>query len=137
MMPMSVGRQSLPGRDGGMILITVIFIMVVLGLLAGLLVQSLNNQHSVATLTQLSRQAGYAATSGVEWGRTRALQNGVCSTAQMAIADFSVTVRCNSLTVTEGAAVYQVFDLEADAQRGNYGSADFVRRSQRARVSNR
>lgn len=130
-------RQSRPGRDGGMILITVIFIMVVLGLLAGFLMQSLSSQHSVATLTQLSRQAGYAAASGIEWGRTRALQSGVCSTAQISIAEFSVTVRCSSLTVTEAAALYQVFDLEVDAQRGSYGSADFVRRSQRARVSNR
>ncbi len=134
---MPAGRQPMPGRDSGMILITVIFIMVVLGLLAGFLVQSLNSQHSLATMTQLSRQAGYAAASGVEWGRTRALQNGVCSTAQIAIADFSVTVICNNLTVTEGASVYQVFDLEANAQRGSYGSPDFVRRSQHARVSNR
>jgi MSHA biogenesis protein MshP len=137
MMRIPARWHSMPGREGGMILITVIFIMVVLGLLAGFLVQSLNSQHSVATLAQLSRQAGYAAASGVEWGRTRALQNGVCSTAQIAISDFSVTVSCNSLTVTEGASVYQVFDLEANAQRGSYGSADFVRRSERARVSNR
>lgn len=137
MMRIPTGRRALPGRDGGMILITVIFIMVLLGLLAGFLVQSLGSQHSVATLTQLSRQAGYAAASGVEWGRTRVLQNGVCSTAQIVVADFDVTVSCNSLTVTEGAVVYQVFELAADAERGSYGNADFVRRSQRARVSNR
>lgn len=133
----SRGRRGVRRRDDGMILITVIFIMVVLGLLAGFLVQSLGSQHALATLTQLSRQAGYAASSGVEWGRARALQGGVCGTAQIAIADFTVTVNCSSATVTEGTMVYEVFDIVADARRGSYGNADFVRRTERSRVSNR
>ena len=133
----SRGRPLLRRRDDGMILITVIFIMVVLGLLAGFLVQSLGSQHALATLTQLSRQAGYAASSGVEWGRTRALQGGVCGTAQIAISDFTVTVSCSSATINEGTMVYEVFEIVADAERGSYGNADFVRRTERSRVNNR
>lgn len=120
-----------------MILLTVVFIMIVLGLLAALLARSLSNQHAQAAVVQLSEQARFAAASGIEWARDRALQAGVCGTSQIAIADFTVTVTCTSAAVTEGAASYTVFDLQAEARRGAYGEADFVRRIGQSRVSNR
>jgi MSHA biogenesis protein MshP len=120
-----------------MVLLTVVFIMVVLGLLAALLARSLGDQHARAGLDQLSQQARFAAATGIEWGRDRALQAGVCGTSQVAIADFSVTVTCNSAAITEGAASYTVFDLQADARRGNYGEPGFVRRSLQSRVTSR
>lgn len=120
-----------------MILLTVVFIMVVLGLLAALLARSLSNQHAQDGIVQLSEQARFAAASGIEWARARALQAGACGTSQIAIADFTVTVTCSSAAITEGAASYTVFDLQAEARRGVYGNPDFVRRTGRSRVTNR
>lgn len=137
---MSARRRKLqraPAHSRGVVLITVLFVMVVLGLLAAMLARSLGAQHARVGLEQLSRQAEYAAASGLEWGRDRALQAGLCATAQIALAGFTVTVTCTSEAVTEGAASYDVYDIAAEARRGSYGDVDFVRRSLRDRVTNR
>lgn len=134
---MNSGSKNTRRRDGGMILLTVLFIMVFLGLFAAFLARSLGGQHAQATLVQLSQQAQFAAASGIEWGRNRALQAGICGTNQIAVYGFAVTVTCSSAAIVEGAAAYTVFEIQAEARRGNYGNADFVRRSLQARVTNR
>jgi type II secretory pathway pseudopilin PulG len=126
-----------PARCRGVILVTVVFVMIVLGLLAALLVESLDGQHAAGALAQQSRQAGFAAQSGIEWGRERALQAGICGTSQFSIADFTVTVTCTTVQVTEGAAIYDLYDIAVEARHGQYGNPDFVRRSLRGRFSNR
>ena len=118
-------------------LITAIFIIVVLGLLAAFLSESLIGQYARGNLAQLSRQSDYAAASGVEWGRDRALRGGVCGTGQIQVAGFTVTVNCSVETVTEAAATYQVYDIAAEARHGSYGDRDFARRSARGRYTNR
>lgn len=120
-----------------MILLTVIFIMIVLGLLATFLAQSLAGQHAEVSLSQLAEQARFAATSGMEWGRNRALAAGLCGTNQVTIGAFTVTVTCDNLAVTEGVASYTVFDIRAEARHGSFGDPDFVRRSLQSRVTNR
>ena len=124
-------------REQGMVLLTVVFVMIVLGLLAALLARSLSNQHAQAGIAQLSQQAYFAAVSGLEWAKARALQAGVCGASQITVADFTVTVTCDSAAITEGAAAYSVFDLQAEARRGVYGNPDFVRRTLQSRVTNR
>jgi type II secretory pathway pseudopilin PulG len=139
MMPRRPRRQSPQARARcrGVILVTVILVMIVLGLLAALLVRNLGGQYMAGTLAQQSRQAGYAAQSGIEWGRERALQAGICGTSQFSLADFTVTVTCATVQVTEGAAIYDVYDVTAEAQHGAYGNPDFVRRRLQSRFSNR
>ncbi|HWM28259.1 MAG TPA: hypothetical protein VNQ14_07365, partial [Woeseiaceae bacterium] len=90
-----------PRRCDGIILLTVIFIMIVLGLLAAFLAESLNGQYAAHNLSQLDRQARYAAASGVEWGRERALQDGICGPAEISLAGFTIDVSCTALQVTE------------------------------------
>ncbi|MGH8166919.1 MAG: hypothetical protein ACREQ1_06740, partial [Woeseiaceae bacterium] len=96
-----------------------------------------NGQYAAHNFSQLDRQARYAAASGVEWGRERALQAGICGPAQIALAGFTIDVSCTALQVTEGAAVYSMFDVEAVATHGTYGNADFIRRDLSARYNNR
>lgn len=129
--------MSMPSRCRGMMLLTAIFIMIVLGLLAAFLTESLIGQHARGNLAQLARQADYAAASGVEWGRDRALRGGVCGIGQIQIAGFTVAVSCSAETVTEGAAVYQIYDIAAEARHGSYGDLDFARRSARGQYTNR
>ena len=137
---MKPGRRHppcLPSRCRGMMLLTAIFIIVVLGLLAAFLTQSLVSQYASGSLTQLLRQSEYAAASGVEWGRERALGSGVCGTGQIQIAEFTVTVICSVVTVTEDATSYPIYDINAEARHGNYGDRDFARRSARGQYANR
>lgn len=129
--------HGLPGRCDGVVLLTVIFIMVVLGLLAALLVASVEGQYATGNYSRLERQAQFAARSGVEWGRDRALQAGACGTSQLTVAEFTVTVDCTSLAVTEDAVLYDMFDVDATAVHGTYGNPDFIRRSAEGRYSNR
>jgi len=120
-----------------MMLLTVLFIIVALGLLGSLLAESLSGQYAAGTLQQLSRQADHAASSGVEWGRGRALSGGVCTTADIQIGEFTVSVSCSAANVTEGAASYWIYDIDAEARHGLYGNRDFVRRSAHGQYSNR
>jgi type II secretory pathway pseudopilin PulG len=132
------GRSPhVPARCRGVILVTVIFVMIILGLLAALLAENLGGQYAAGTLAQQSRQAGYAAASGIEWGRERALQAGVCGTSQFSLADFMVTITCTTVQVTEGVATYDLYDIMSEAQHGLYGNPDFIRRSRQSRFSNR
>jgi MSHA biogenesis protein MshP len=129
--------QVAPRRCDGVILLTVIFVMVVLGLLAAFLAESVSGQYAAGSLSRLNSQAHYAAASGVEWGRERAVQAGICGPAQISLADFTVNVNCTALAVSEGAATYSMFDIDAVAVHGSYGNADFIRRDMRGRYSNR
>jgi hypothetical protein len=137
MIPRRFGAQRSPRRSGGVVLLTVVFIMVVLGLVAALLAESLVGQYATGNLARLDRQARFAAASGIEWGRDRALLGASCGTSQITIGGFTVTVTCTTLQVTEGAAVYDMFDISAEAVHGSYGNADFIRRSAQGRYSNR
>jgi MSHA biogenesis protein MshP len=131
-------RQKLrPWRQNGAILLTVVFIMVVLGLVAAFLTRSLGAQHAQASLDHLSMQARFAAASGIEWGRGRALSAGLCSSGQITVAEFTVSVSCDAAAVTEGAVSYNVYDISAEARHGSYGDVDFVRRSLERRVTDR
>lgn len=124
-------------RQSGAILLTVVFIMVVLGLIAAFLVRSLGAQHAQSSLDHLMLQAQFAATSGIEWGRGRALSAGLCGTGQIAVAEFTVTVSCEGVSVTDGAASYTVYDISAEARHGSYGDADFVRLDLVRRITDR
>ena len=137
MIPPRFAAQRSPRRSGGVVLLTVVFIMIVLGLVAALLAESLMGQYATGNLARLERQAKFAAASGIEWGRDRALQAATCGTSQISIADFTVTVSCTTLQVTEGSAVYDMFDIGAEAVHGTYGNPDFIRRSAQGRYSNR
>ncbi len=137
MIPARHRSQCRRARCRGVILITAIFVMILLGLLASLLVENLGGQYTIAGFAQLKVQAGYAAASGIEWGRERAVQGGSCGSSQISIADFTVDVSCTTLQVTEGAAIYDLYDITANAQHGVYGNPDFIRRSLRGRFSNR
>jgi len=137
MIPVRIAAHAMPRRCDGVVLLTVIFIMVVLGLLAALLAENLGGQYATGNSSRLEQQARYAAASGVEWGRDRALQAGMCGPAEISLADFTVTINCTTLPITEGTAAYSMFDIDAVAVHGSYGNPDFIRRTMQGRFSSR
>ena len=129
--------RSCRRREGGAMLLTVIFLLVALGGLAAWLAGTLTSQHGSSANALLERQAAHAAVSGAEWLRERA-DGGVClPLTSLDFAGFSLELTCAAELVVEDDDSYEVFLIGSEAQRGSYGDADFVRRSARARVLRR
>lgn len=129
-------------RQAGFSLVSAVFIVVIIALLAGYLVNLGNVQRSTAILGLQGLRATAAAHSGLEWAIARVLADNACmATTRFDLAgrglnDFDVRVACSSQGVTEGALSYQVFRLSVTASHGIQGSEDFVQRQQVASVSN-
>ena len=118
-----------------MALLSVIMVMLVLGMLAALLAESVGGRFAATTLAQLTRQADAAARAGLEIGRARALQSSVCSAAQFQIAGMTVDIACTTQTVDEDGTVYPIYEISAVASHGTYGDFDHVRRGSRGRYA--
>lgn len=129
--------MNLRKRQEGVAILGVIMIMIVLGLAGAYLAESVSGRYAAAALDRLSRQADQAAASGLEWARNRALVGASCANASLAYAGMTVNITCTSLQVNENGTLYYIFDVTSDARYGSYGNADFVRRTRRARLSNR
>ena len=124
-------------RQRGVALLSVIMIMLVLGLIAAYLAEGLSGRFAAIAQNRMMRQADHAAASGLEWARNRALVAGSCTTSQLQFSGMTVDVACTTVQVNENGTLYAIFDITADARHGTYGNADFVRRSQRARLAAR
>lgn len=129
--------MSGPRRQRGIALLSVIFVMLVLAMMAAYLAEAISGRHVAATLDALQRQADHAAQAGVEWARDRALVAGACANTQLAYGDLTVDVTCATQQVNENGTLYAIFDVTATAWRGTYGDTEFVRRTRRARLAAR
>ena len=121
----------------GVALITVLMVMVVLGLMAAYMAESLGSSYSGASLAQLTAQTETAASSGLEWGRNRALGSGLCGSNQFQVGSVTVDVTCAAQSVQEDTSVYAIYTISADARHGSYGNWDHVRRARSGVYSSR
>lgn len=130
-----------PGHARGFTLVSAVFLLVVVALVAGYALSIGTTQRADTTLALLGKRADFAARSGIEWGIARVLQDNACpanssfSPAGTGIGSFTVAVSCTSTLVTEGASTYPVFSLTSTATMGSEGSEDFARRTLSAQVS--
>ncbi len=125
----------------GFTLVAALFLMVVVSLLLVFLLRTgSENQWSSALRIQEAR-AFQSASSGLEWALHQ-LGSGACPASPTTISfteadleGFRVTVTCSSTNYTEDTETITMFELEALAQRGTYGtSPDFVARQLRLTV---
>ena len=134
---LNAARPSAASACRGAALLTVIMVMLVLGLLAAYLAESISGRYATTALAQLVRQAESAAASGLEWGRDRALQGGICAPAALQFSGMTIDVDCATAQVDEDGTVYAIYSITADARHGTYGNPDYVRRQARARYAAR
>jgi len=126
-------------RSRGFTLVSAIFLMVVLVVLAVSLVSLGTVQHMTSAQLLQSVRANYAARAGVEWAIARAGAGG-CVTGPAfglggALSSFSVSVACTRTDHAVGAATPQAYYVvDVVAESGPYGSPDFVRRQAQAKV---
>lgn len=128
-------------RQRGATLVVAVFLLVVLAGLGAVAVRLTLMQQQTVNSALLAAQAFHAARSGIAWGAHRALNGGWCATTTLALteggaAGFSVDVSCAQSTHVEGGVTIDVFVIEALAEWGAYGEADYVSRRVEAKITN-
>ena len=124
----------------GFSLVAAIFLLVVLAALGAFAVRLTVFQSQTVTSALRAAQAYQAARAGAAWASYRAVNDGVCPPATLALteggtAGFSVSVSCTQLTYVEGAPPpVNVFVLDVRATAGAFGSADYVSRRLQTKV---
>ncbi|MCZ6772077.1 MAG: pilus assembly protein MshP [Proteobacteria bacterium] len=132
--------------QSGFALVTAIFLIVVLALLAGFIATIGSVQKTTSVFALVGSRAQFAAISGVEWGVHHVLNfsgGPACFASPTTFAisggasgNFDVTLTCAEVTITEGASPsYLVFDIEAIAQFGTSGQEDYFSRRITASVT--
>lgn len=117
----------------GFALISAIFILVVLALVALYMVRFSSLSFASVNLGFDGVRAFYAAKSGLEWGVRGAVISGTCPATttvtftQGELAGYTAVVTCTSISVTE-SSTYNVYTLNSQGQRGTVGSQDYVSR---------
>ena len=125
--------RRLTSQDG-FTLVQAIFILVVLALIGVAMVHLLNIQSATSVFALQGTRAYQAARSGLEWGAARAAAGDSCS-GTLTVETFTVTVSCSSQTYTEGSVgPYDVYWIQARAEHGSYGSADYISRQAEMKV---
>lgn len=131
-------------RTAGFGLVAALFLIVVVTLLVITMARLSTVQHGSTSLAIQQARAYQAARAGLEWGISQAAAPGkVCAsgTPDMAgsgLAEFSVSVSCNSASYTdnEGNPV-QIFRFTSTAQNGVPGGRpDYAYRQLSAVVEN-
>lgn len=131
-----------PGGCRGFTLVTAVFLIVILTVLAAFMVTLTSTQRQTSTLSILGARAFFAAQSGMERGIHAVLTNGACfaSPASFALGGgalngYQVSLSCQERAVTEGAQSFRVYALQASASRGTPGTPDYVSRTIEATVT--
>jgi len=122
----------------GFSLVSVLFLLVVVTMLGGYMVNMTLSQQTGTALTLQSVRAWYAAKAGIEWTLFQINGGGGCPAipTNFTVAGFTVNVsRCDVYAVNEGGGSYNLYDVIATASRGAVGDADHVQRTIRATLS--
>ncbi len=122
-------------QQRGFTLVASIFLMVVVALLLVFLLRTGTESQWSSSLRIQEARAFQSASSGLEWV-IHQLGSGTCpaspTTLSLTEADlngFQVRVTCSSNNFTENGETVTMFEVEALAQKGIYGSSpDFVAR---------
>ena len=132
-----------PRAQRGFSLVASIFLVVVVAMIAGFMVNIGTLQQAETTLGLMGLRANAAAGSGMEWALARVLAANSCPAPGTAfalpgssLAGFAVTLDCSAHNVTEGARSYLTFRVVATARYGQPGREDFFQRSLVASIAN-
>ena len=131
--PVSLNKQR------GFSLVTAIFVLVVLAALGGYMVSISGTQHFTTLHALQGAKAYHAARSGIEWSLGSISNGGVCSgTPSLSgnLADFTVTVSCDSSTFTDGVDTFTIYNINSVATTGTIGTPGFAARQIQAVVKN-
>ncbi|MGH8221002.1 MAG: type II secretion system protein [Steroidobacteraceae bacterium] len=130
-------------RSRGFSLIVTVFVILVLAALGVFAVRIGVTQQQSVDFDLLNARAQAAAASGIEYGAYQALVALKCPPPSKTLhptatglTGFTVTVTCSPSMHTVSGASKESYLLSAVAQRGVYGSPDFVQASATRSVNN-
>jgi len=125
-------------RERGFTLISALFLIVVLALVAAAMARTSVVQSSTVTMGSGGSAAFYAAKAGLEWAVYKAVKQGVACPATSAggfhLDGFTVVVRCEASS-HDDPLPRQLLHLTSVASRGTRGQPDFVERELEATVA--
>lgn len=137
--------MTMSAAQRGFSIVSAIFLVVVIALIAGFLVSIGSVARTSSTYSVVAMRSHFAAQSGVEWAVHQVLDNPLapsCFTSPTSFSlpgagsgAFRVTARCSPQAVTEGTQSYTVFDIDVVAEFGTAGGEDYFRREVAASVS--
>jgi MSHA biogenesis protein MshP len=129
-------------RQRGFTIVTTIFNIVVLALLAMFMTTISSTQRATSTFSILGARAFFAAQSGMEWAAATVMNTGACfanptsfTLAGGATSGFDVRLECTATPISEAGANYQVYLLRATASRGQADKEDYFSRTIEATVT--
>jgi len=120
-------------RQQGITLIGAIFVLIIVSLLGQYLVNIAGVQRQSSLLALQSARAYQSANAGIEWNIAKVISTHSCPasapTSFTGLTGFTVTTTCKNLgSFDENGNISTVYQLNATAQFGSYGSADYVSR---------
>jgi MSHA biogenesis protein MshP len=122
----------------GFILISVLFLIAVLAVIAVVMASTSAVQHFTNVYSVQAARAYFAARSGLEYAIDRAATAGVCTNGNVALTgiNFTVNVSCAAVAgINEAGTVTTVYTINSTATSGTLGSINFVTRSVRATIN--
>lgn len=132
-------------KQTGFSLVTAIFLIVVIALIAGFMVTIGSVQKTSSGFAIVGSRANFAAVSAVEWAAHHVLNVGggpTCFASPTtftvsggASGNFDVTLNCVETSVTEATTTYSVFDIDAIAEFGTSGQDDYFSRTITASIT--
>jgi len=131
--------------ERGASLLTALFFVVVVTMLAAFAVQIGTTQRQAGNFGALVDRANAAAQSGIEWGAYQALTANACNAPlngnlalnQGALNGFTVRVTCTPALQNDcPGPQYRVFDVTAFAQWRTFGTPEYVSRQIAKRFTN-
>jgi hypothetical protein len=130
-----------PLRSAGIALVSALFLLIVMGVLAAVMVTLSNVEHDTGNKSLLTAKVYYGAKAGLDWGIQRANAAGSCvastgpfALTQAALAGINVTVTCE-MSGPHGLGNF-VYYLTSIATIGTVGNPDYAERRMEATVSN-
>ena len=127
-------------QSRGFILITVLFLITVLAVMA-VVMSSTSSVQNYTTLYSLQQARGLAAAkSGLEYAVQRATSAAECLAGPSVVIlpgiDFGVSTSCTSVAgINEAGNITTVYQISSTATTGTFGNTGYVTRTLRATVS--
>jgi MSHA biogenesis protein MshP len=127
-------------QSRGFILITVLFLITVLAVMAVVMSSTVSVQN-YTTLYSLQQARGFAAAkSGLDYAVQRAVVAAECLVGPSVVTlpgiDFTVNTSCSSVPgINEAGNITTVYQISSTASTGTFGNVGYVTRTLRATVN--
>ena len=131
--------RELPRQHAqGFILITVLFLIAVLAVMAVVMSSTTSVQNLTTNYSLQQARAYAAARSGLDYGIQRAVSANACTNGGVTLpgTNFNVTLNCSSTSVNDAGTTSTVYQISSTASTGTLGSTGYVTRTMRSTVSN-